>query len=100
MPDRPSGPVPNGGVAIQRLHSIWAPMFFFFPVAYLTTNIYGYAFIIGYVSHLISDSFTVQGINFLHPFSNFRISGPVTTGTWHEKIFFVASLTAIAVVLF
>lgn len=81
-------------------HSIWAPIFMFFPVAYLTTDFTGYAFVLGYCSHLVSDSLTKQGINFLHPFSQFKIAGPITTGTWQERIVLVLCLGAIAVVVF
>lgn len=80
-------------------HSLWAPLFFFFPVAYLTTDHLAYAFVLGYCSHLLSDCLTKQGINFLHPVSQFRIAGPITTGTWQETGLLILCLGTIAAVL-
>jgi len=81
-------------------HSLWMPALLFFPFAYLSSTAHGIYFVMGYVSHLLSDCVTKQGINFLNPFTQFKIAGPVTTGTWMETIFLMASLGGIAVVLF
>lgn len=87
---------PHRGV----FHSVWAPVLFFFPFAYLLDNTYGMAFVLGYCSHLVADSLTIQGINFLNPFTQFKIAGPIHTGSWLETGFMVATLGLIAAVLF
>ena len=71
-------------------HSIFPP-----TIIYLAAWQYGYLQIgipvaIGYLSHLISDSLTKLGCNFLHPISNFRIQGFVTTGGIIEFVIFCA----------
>ena len=81
-------------------HSIWPPLFLFFPIAYLTTDYSGFAFVLGYTSHLVSDALTKQGINFLHPFSQLRIAGPFTTGTWSETLIMILCLGSIAALIF
>ncbi|PIN75279.1 hypothetical protein COV18_03755 [Candidatus Woesearchaeota archaeon CG10_big_fil_rev_8_21_14_0_10_37_12] len=72
-------------------HSAFPPL-----LIYLIAWHYGYLHIgipitIGYLSHLISDSLTKLGCNFLHPISNFRISGFVTTGGKMEYLVFAGA---------
>ena len=45
---------------------------------------------IGYVSHLVSDAITKEGIMPFHPLSNFRLRGFVRTGGALEYLFFFA----------
>jgi len=73
------------------LHSIW-PLAIGFLALSAYNPVYATAFIVGYASHLIGDAITKEGINFLHPFSTFRIQGPFLTGTLAESIFFVGLL--------
>ena len=45
-------------------------------------------FVIGYGSHLVLDSVTKQGVNFIYPIKQFRISGFIKTGGLFERVFF------------
>jgi inner membrane protein len=81
-------------------HSIYLAALFPLILAYFTNLSYGIALFIGYFSHLVFDSLTKSGINFLHPFSSFKISGFIETGSIIEYIIFVFLCTAIAVKLF
>lgn len=70
-------------------HSIFPPLILFFILYYFNLTFLGIAVALGYLSHLIGDSITKEGINFLHPISKFRIQGPIRTGFLLEKIFFI-----------
>lgn len=68
-------------------HSAWplligaTVLLFFVPVA-------GIAYFIGYTSHLLTDSLTKAGVNWLYP-SNFKIRGPLHTGGIGETALFL-----------
>ncbi len=55
------------------------------------TNKYSYAFLLGFLSHLVLDSLNPKGIKWLWPL-RFRVRGPIKTGSFIEliiDIFFV-----------
>jgi len=54
----------------------------------------GIGFFIGYLSHLLLDCLTRQGIKLFWPFSKWRIKGPVRSGKITEDIIFVLLLLA------
>jgi inner membrane protein len=45
-------------------------------------------FAIGYISHLILDGFTLEGINFIYPIKQLRLSGFIETGKKQESLLF------------
>lgn len=71
------------------LHTIFTPLLLFVLFSYLNYNLFALAILVGYLSHILIDGLTLEGINFLHPISSFRISGFVRTGTFLETIFFL-----------
>ena len=56
--------------------------------------------VIGYAAHLISDSITIMGVNFLYPFSRFILKGPLKTGTIQEHVVFVIVWVVVLVLWF
>ncbi len=50
------------------------------------------AFFIGYLSHLVLDSLTPEGIMFFYPFSKKRTKGRIRTGSLFENILFILLL--------
>ncbi len=46
-------------------------------------------FLLGFLSHLILDGLTLQGINFLYPVSKLETKGFIRTGGLLEQIFFI-----------
>src|SRR3989338_5662274 len=54
----------------------------------------GFAFFIGFFSHLALDAMTPEGVAFLYPFSSYRIRGFVQTGGIIELLFFFAVIVA------
>ena len=75
-------------------HSAFAAIFFAGLVWFIVNPMYGTALFIGYASHLLIDGFTKSGINYLHPISNFRISGFITTGGMSENLLLIGIVVA------
>ena len=73
------------------MHSIYAVAIFFF-ISYLlfNTSVYLWAVPLGYLSHLISDSISKEGIMFFHPLSKARLRGFIRTGSMAEYAIFIA----------
>ncbi len=78
------------------IHSIY-PIILISAILYPYSSFYTLAFIIGYLSHLVLDALTIQGVNFLHPFAQFHLKGFIKTGSILELILFI---TLIAITLF
>lgn len=75
-------------------HSIFPPLILFFVFYYFNLVFIAFAIAIGYISHLLGDAVTKEGINFLHPFATFRIQGPFRTGAIFETIIFILIIIA------
>lgn len=73
-------------------HSIFAPLLLYILIAGLSSTESAMAVILGYMSHLASDAFTKSGVNFLYPFTQFKISGPIKTGGWQESAIFYCGI--------
>ena len=73
-------------------HSIFPPLILLFAFWYFNLFYIGLAIFIGYLTHLIGDSLTLEGINFLYPFSSFRIKGLIRTGSLIESLLFLILL--------
>ncbi|MEM3154634.1 MAG: metal-dependent hydrolase [Candidatus Woesearchaeota archaeon] len=67
-------------------HSIFPAVIIYFGFHYAKLDIVGIPLAIGYSSHLLSDCFTRNGCNLLHPVSTFRIQGPIMTNGLMELI--------------
>jgi len=50
------------------------------------------AFFVGYLSHLVFDSLTPEGVMFFYPFSKKRTKGLIRTGSLFENILFILLL--------
>jgi len=80
-------------------HSIWIPIAIFLAVNFflvkyfVVPNLVLMGLIIGYVSHLASDSLTVRGVEPFHPLHNFKVRGFITTGGFLEMIVVLLILT-------
>ena len=79
-------------------HSLIFTAFLFLLISFFTQTYYAYALALGYLSHLIGDAFTPIGIQFLYPFSKFKLSGPIKVGGLGE-MFILLSLFAVIVKL-
>ncbi len=78
-------------------HTIWAGILFasltvglaawggtLISVSFVT----GLAMLIGYSSHLILDSLNPTGVKWLRPWKDFKLHGPIRTGSRGEEYFF------------
>ena len=74
-------------------HSIFVALVLSFAIWYFFGNYY-IPFLIGFVSHLIGDALTVQGVNFIYPLKELRVKGFITTGGLLENVLFFALLIA------
>lgn len=74
------------------MHSIWIPIVLFLIAKFVVVKFFNLpdmmlmGFLIGYASHLLADSFTVQGIEPFTPFSRFRARGWMRTGGIVEAV--------------
>ncbi|MBS3168782.1 metal-dependent hydrolase [Candidatus Woesearchaeota archaeon] len=67
-------------------HSLFIPLILFILFKYLNLEIIAFPIAIGYISHLMGDSITKEGIAPLYPLFKFRIRGPIKTGKFLENI--------------
>jgi inner membrane protein len=71
-------------------HSFFAVGLFTYAVySLLHSNLFGFAAFAGYLSHILIDCISVQGIMPLHPISRLRISGFIKTNSFVEYAIFV-----------
>ncbi|MEM4248424.1 MAG: metal-dependent hydrolase, partial [Candidatus Nanoarchaeia archaeon] len=93
--DKPNSKISSKIPAVSRIinifsrhrgifHSLLFAIFLPGIVWYFISHTYGIAILVGYLSHLVIDGFTKEGINFLHPFARLHLSGFVETGTATE----------------
>lgn len=78
-------------------HSAWIPLIFII-IFYGVNPELSIAAFLGYASHLVLDSFTVQGVRFAFPLK-FRIRGFMKTGGMIELILFVVLVIAIILLI-
>jgi inner membrane protein len=108
--DQPNSKISNNIPILPRLISIFSKhrgVFHSLLFAVLIPGLlwifigysYGIAVFTGYLSHLLIDAFTKQGINFLHPFANMHLSGFIETGTFSELFVFIGILGLIIIKL-
>ena len=71
------------------LHSLLILPVISFILFYFNFSRFSLPILIGYLSHLIGDSITKEGIMLFSPFSKFRIKGFIKTGGIIEHIIFL-----------
>lgn len=70
------------------MHSLYIPLVVFVVFLGLGFPLFGFAFLIGYSIHVLSDALTKEGVNLFYPFLSVR--GFISTnGIWEKIIFFV-----------
>jgi len=78
-------------------HTLWAGILFSLPTfglaewgenAILVSLATGLAMFIGYSSHLVLDSLNPTGVKWLIPWKDFKLHGPIRTGSRGEEYFF------------
>jgi inner membrane protein len=80
-------------------HSIFVPIALLLALVYIDAFDYALPLIIGYMSHLLIDSITKEGVNFIHPISQLRVKGFVETGSILETIIFIGLSVVIVMLL-
>lgn len=62
------------------MHTIFPPLVAALLLFITGYNLLGIAFMIGYMTHLLADAVTIQGIMLFFPLSKIKASGPIRTG--------------------
>lgn len=70
-------------------HSVWFAIAISFTLAYFTETMFGIALLIGYLSHLLADGLTTQGVNLIHPIGRIHLAGFIETGKTGELVLFL-----------
>lgn len=77
-------------------HSLFAVLLVYLLLLYYMSSVsysaYIFALVAGYLSHILADSVTKEGIMPFHPISKFRISGFIRTGRGFEYIILILVL--------
>ena len=81
-------------------HSLIFTVFLFLLISFLTKTYYAYALALGYLSHLIGDALTPMGVQIFHPFSKFKLRGPIRTGKLGEMFILIALFAIILKLIF
>lgn len=64
--------------------------FLLFAVLYFLNLSFAYGFFIGYFSHLVIDSFNIQGVRLFYPFNKYNFRCFVRVNSFTEKLIFIA----------
>ena len=90
-----------GGLHRKAFHNIWFLMILLFVgfTINLVNPQVSIALIVGFMSHLISDSLTHMGIMPLWPIEKPKFNGPFVTGSKGEMIFLAIIIAAIAFII-
>lgn len=77
------------------LHSIFIPFLSSLFLFIINRKFLGLAVILGYLSHLILDAFTIKGIKPLYPLIDKRIRGFIKVGSFLENVLFFIILVLV-----
>ena len=81
-------------------HSIWIALALSMPVYFFLSKFIGIALLVGYMSHLLIDGLTKEGVNFIHPFQKLHMAGFIKTGTIMETAALAVIIVLIVINLF
>lgn len=81
-------------------HSLLAALLMFLGFYYFGYIGLGIGFLVGYISHLMADALTLEGVRMFYPFSKYTARGFIKTGSLLEKIFFIIILLAIGYMIY
>lgn len=81
------------------MHTIYIPIAMFVTISLFGYPVIGFAFLIGFISHLLIDSLTTTGISFLRPFNNLHLKGFIKTGGILEYALLATILVFIAITI-
>ena len=70
-------------------HSLLFALLFSALLGWLWQFQFGLALFLGYLSHLFGDALTPMGLAIFYPFSQFRIKGPIRTGSIWEFLIMI-----------
>ena len=78
-------------------HSLFLGLILFFVFYYFNLKLIAIAVLIGYISHLLMDGLTKEGVLFFTPFSSLRLKGFIRTGSFFEYLLFFVLIILVVV---
>ncbi|MFW5852619.1 MAG: metal-dependent hydrolase [Nanoarchaeota archaeon] len=72
-------------------HSIFLPFVIGLPLLFISEKVF-YAFLLGFLSHLILDALTPKGVMPIYPLNNSLLGGPIKTGGIVEYLILMSLL--------
>ncbi|MBS3118313.1 metal-dependent hydrolase [Candidatus Woesearchaeota archaeon] len=82
------------------MHSLFFAVLIFFIIGLFWEFSYATAILLGYLSHLLGDLLTKDGLRLFQPFGQLNISGFFRTGKLFEKFIFILLMVLIVLKLF
>ncbi len=82
------------------MHSLFFAVLLFFVIGLFWEFTYATAILLGYLSHLLGDLLTKDGLRLFQPFGQLKISGFFKTGKLFEKFIFILLIVLIVLKLF
>lgn len=73
----------------KLFHSLFLPLAIYAVFYYFKLQYFGLAVMLGYITHLIGDALSKEGIMFLYPISKFKITGFFKVGGLIETILMI-----------
>ena len=80
-------------------HSLFLALLLFFSISVYWSTYYATALLLGYIAHLVGDSFSPSGIQMFYPFSQFKFKGPMKVGGFMEWVIVILLVVLVIVVL-
>lgn len=79
-------------------HSLFLALLLFLVISVYGSTYYATALLLGYIAHLVGDSFSPSGIQMFYPFSQFKFKGPLKVGGFLEWIVLVLLMVLVVVI--
>ena len=82
------------------MHSVYPAIIFYLLLQHFGYPTWALGVTIGYLSHLLGDAITTEGVNFLNPFLHLKIEGFIHSGTIMETVVLIILLIANGVMIY
>lgn len=81
-------------------HSIFPPIIIYILFYFTGYDYIGFAIFFGFITHLVGDALSKEGIAFFNPISNFKVTGFFKTGGIIEKIIYYLLIISLIIFIY
>lgn len=81
------------------MHTVYVPLIVFLVFLAFGQMMWGFGFLVGYLSHIFIDGLTLAGVEMFHPLSKMKMRGFIRTGGFWEYVVFVVLFAILIKVL-